>query len=473
MAKGRLNGEGNIRLRDDGRYEIRVSGIDMATGKPKRISQYAKTEEEAIQVLRKLSLTVGKNSEIHSQNVTLEEWLDLWMELYMKNTIKQSTRMSYETYAKRHFNPVLGQMKLVEITPQMLQSFYNYKLEVEHLSPKTISNMNLYLHKALDQAYKEKIIPANPASALSLPRPKRPEIEILTRDEQAALVSASYTDRYGVFIRLVLVTGLRLDELLGLMWEDIDLRKNMLHVKRALNRLQIPGLPDDYQGPRTQIVIQEPKSENSIRSIPLLPAVVHDLLCWKQTQDSDKMMAEGEYQNTGLIVTNPLGGHIEPRTFSDYYHRILDKAGLRHFTFHALRHTFASRAMEQGMDEKTLSTLLGHYSVAFTMDTYTHVLDDHKWQGMQLMEELYNINQTLPTQQNYPIILTPDNVGGYIVTAPDFKQVNFYAPTMEEGIANAPETLRSAILSMVYPPPATELSTISTQPGQFALQIAL
>lgn len=473
MSKSRYDGEGNIRLRKDGRYEVRISGIDFDTGKPVRISRYAKTEAEAIQLLHQLSLSISKTHCIHNQNITLAEWLDLWLEVYMKNTLKQSTRMSYETYAKRHFKPALGQMRLVDLTPQLLQQFYNYKMETENLSPKTITNLNLYLHKALDQAFKEGIIPTNPASALNLPHAKRPDIEILTRDEQAALVRASYGDRYGVFIRLVLMTGIRLGELLGLMWEDIDFRKSMLHIRRTLNRLQIPGLPDDYKGPKTQIVIQEPKSENSVRSIPLIPALLQDLLRWKAIQDNDRTMAGNAYEETGLIVTNPMGGYIEPRTFADYYHRILKQAGLRHFTFHALRHTFASRAMEQGMDEKTLSILLGHYSVAFTMDTYTHVLDDHKWEGMQLMEDLYSIERAASTEQLYPILLTPDNAGGYIITAPDFASVNFYAPTIEEGLANAPENLRTALLSMVYPPAATELSNIKTQPGQFALQIAV
>ena len=473
MAKARYNGEGNIRLRKDGRYEVRVSGgVDFMTGETTRLSRYAKTEEEAIRLLHQMSLAVGRNKKVQSQYITLGEWLDLWMEVYMKHNLKQSTYASYETFARRHFKPAMGQVRLVDLTPQLLQQFYNYKAETEGLSPKTISNMNLYLHKALDQAYKEELIPSNPASALNLPRSRRPDIEILSRDEQAALVQASYQHRYGVFIRLVLVTGLRLGELLGLKWEDIDLRKNMLHVQRALNRLPIPGLPEGYTGPKTEIVIQEPKTENSFRSIPLLPGVVQDLLRWKAVQDADRAAAQNAYVDTGMIVTNPLGGYIEPRTFSKYYHQILQMGGLRYFTFHALRHTFASRAMEQGMDIKTLSILLGHYSVSFTMDTYAHVLDDHKWEGMQLMEELYTI-ETVPVQQLYPILFTPAEDGGYLVSAPDFPAVQFYAPTMEDGLAQAGETMHHLLLGMPYPPVPTELMNMQTAPGQFAMQIAV
>lgn len=473
MAKQRLSGEGNIRLRPDGRYEVRISGgVDYATGEQVRISRYAKTEEEAVQTLHKLSFMVGSNQKLYRQTMTLGEWMDIWLDVYMKNILKQSTFVSYEGYARKHYKPALGQVRLSELVPQVLQQFYNYKVEVEGLSPKTIVNMNLCLHKCLDQAVKENLIVSNPASCLNLPRLKRADIEILTRDEQAVLMRASYQHRYGVFVRLVLATGLRLGELLGLKWEDIDFRRNMLYVKRSLNRLPIPGLPANYTGPKTEIVIQEPKTPNSARSIPLHNGIMADLMQWKQIQDAERQASGDGYVDTGMIVTNPTGGYVEPRTFSDQYHKILELAGLRHFTFHALRHTFASRAMEQGMDFKTLSVLLGHSSVAFTMDTYAHVLDDKKREAMQCMEELYTLDQTVPSQQIYPILFTPGE-GGYMVSAPDFPLVRFYTPTMEEGIAQAKEEIRAALVGMVYPPLPSQLGGRAMIPGEFEMQIAV
>ena len=391
----------------------------------------------------------------------------------MKNGLKQSTYTGYETYCKRHFKPALGQLCLSDLTPLILRQFYNYKLEVEHLSPKTIANMNLCLHKALDQAYKEGFISSNPASALNLPKSRRPDIQILNRDEQAALVRASYNHRYGVFIRLVLTTGLRMGELLGLKWEDIDIRRSVLRVQRTLNRLQIPGLPDDYTGPRTQVVLQTPKTDSSHRTIPLIPAAIQDLMQWKAVQEADKAATGDAYSESGMIVTNVYGGYVEARTFSDYYNQMLSAAGIGHFTFHALRHTFATRALEQGMDFKTLSALLGHTSVAFTMDTYTHVLDDHKWEGMKLMEDLYTIDQTLPVQQLYPVMFAPADDGGFIVTAPDFPSLEIYAPTMEDGFAQISEALREQLVGMVYPPAPTSLVTIAPTPGKMLMQIAV
>lgn len=470
MSKTRRNGEGSIWKRSDNCWEVRVSGgLDFTTGKAVRISRYASTEEEAVRLLHQLSFQYGSNQS-KITNMTLGEWLDLWLAVYMRHSLKQSTYNSYDSYAKNHFKPALGNVRLTDLTTRMLQQLYNYKLECEGLSPKTIRNLNLYLHKALGQAKTEGLILSNPAEGINLPRSQRPQIEILTRDEQARLVQASYQHRYGVFVRLVLMTGLRLGELLGLQWSDIDFRANILRVQRTLNRLQKQDMLADSTGPRTEIVIQEPKTENSIRSIPLVPPVVSDLLNWRRVQETDRETVKG-YMESGFIVTNPLGGYIEPRTFSDYYGQILNLAGLKHFTFHALRHTFASRAMEQGMDEKTLSTILGHYSVSFTLDTYAHVLTDHLNQEMGLMEELYNIN-LMPQNLVYPVIVTAAG-GSYAFQCPDFPEIQLDMPTVEAGATATAAALRDASVAMQFPPAPSSPANIPLLPGQFLLQVAL
>lgn len=423
MSKTRANGEGNIRQRPDGRWEVRVTiGIDFSTGEPKRISRYASTQEEAVRLLHELSY-LRDTSPKNFESISLGEWLDLCLEVYMKNSLKQSTYLSYESYIRVHLKPALGNVQLRDLSPRLLQEYYNYKAETERLSPKTIININLFLHKALSYAVTEGYIVSNPAASINLSRGNKPQIEILTRDEQAKLIRASYQHRYGVFIRLVLFTGLRLGELLGLRWEDLDIQSNLLHICRTLNRLNKVKKPTIPGENRTEIVIQPPKSQNSIRSVPLLPAVMQDLLNWRNVQRSDQAIAGEQYQDSGMIVTNPFGGFIEPRTFKDQYNQILTLAGLRHFTFHALRHTFASRAMEQGMEAKTLSVLLGHASVSFTMDTYAHVLTDYKRESMALMEDLYSMDQTPLQEVSYSVIVTTQPDGMIQFDVPDFPEV--------------------------------------------------
>ena len=468
MSK-RNYGEGSIRQRADGRYEVRVS-IDKKynNGQPKRISRYANTEKEAVRILHELAYMKSRQPKFF-ESVALGEWLWVALETYIRNSLKQSTYISYVGYIRNHLEPSLGNVPIQQLNPRMLQDFYNYKYEVEKLSPKTIANINLFLHRALSFAVSEGYIAMNPAESINLPHGSKPQIEILTRDEQARLVQASYKHRYGVFIRLVLFTGLRLGELLGLRWEDIDFRSGMLKVSRSLNRLnKIRPNPGEAT---TEIVVQAPKSENSVRSIPLLPAVIRDIQSWRAVQQSD-MAADSRYTDIGMLVTNPLGKPVEPRTFRDYYDQIFGLAGLRHFTFHALRHTFATRAMEQGMDVKTLSVILGHYSVAFTMDTYTHVLDSHKKDEMAIMDELYDMSAPGMEGFSYPIVVS-QNPEGTLFSAPDFPGIEYVSPDFQAGLRFMTEQLGDAVLTMPVPPAATPAERIPLGPGQAVVYAAV
>ena len=271
-----------------------------------------------------------------------------------------------------------------------------------------------------------------------------------------------------MFVRLVLFTGLRLGELLGLRWEDIDFRAGILHVRRTLNRLNKMKRPLQPGEPTTEIVIQTPKSQNSIRAIPLLPAVLQELQGWQYVQQKDAELAGDQYNASGYIVTNPLGGMIEPRTFKDYYHQILQASGLCHFTFHALRHRFASRAMEQGMDPKTLSEIMGHYSVSFTLDTYAHVLDGHKQEAVALLGDLFTAQ---PQSAVYPLVVTTEDDGLLLFDLIDVPDINAEAFNIAEGIASIKEQAQEAILTLPVPPVPTPVEHILLTANQFIVQI--
>ena len=473
MTKRRANNEGSIRERADGRFEVRITqGVDFATGQPKRLSRYAPTKAEAVKLLQKLSYQYATKPQSF-QDMTLGNWLDLCLEVYMNNNLKQSTYNSYESYIRVHFKPALGDIQLRDLHPRMLQQFYNYKMEEEKLAPKTVINLNLFLHKALSHAMAEGLIQSNPAEAVSLSRGQKPQIDVLKREEQAALIRGSYQFRYGVFVRLVLFTGLRLGELLGLRWEDIDFTHNMLYVKRALNRLNKKKRPTDPNETTTEIVIQTPKSENSVRSIPLLPNLANELWQWKAVQARDRAQMGDAYVESGMVVTAPDGRYIEPRTFADYYHQILDGCGLRHFTFHALRHTFATRAMEQGMEAKTLSMLLGHYSVSFTLDTYAHVLDNQKIESMSLMEDLFDVPAITTQARSYPVIVAPLENGNLRFVAPDFPTVSFEGVDYLGGLQYIKERIEDEVLTSVVVPEPTPIEGIGVGSGEVLIQMVV
>lgn len=443
------------------------TGINYDTGAPIRKSVYTRSEEEARRLLHRMLAEPALARKLDAENCTLTEWLESWLKTYVANNVRQSTFNSYRTYVRNHFAPVLGKCRLKDISPRKLQEFYNFKQEKGNLSPKTIINMNLCLHKALDQAVKEGLLESNPASALNLKRGRKPQIEVLTRDQQATLLRESRKHRYGVFIRLVLATGLRMGELVGLMWEDIDFRLGVLHVRRSLGRLT--KMDSNPFGARTELVLSDTKSENSVRDIPLLRGALDDLRAWQTVQAHDRQkIGEEAFAHPEMVVTNEIGQMIEPRTFYDHYQNILKAAGLPHFTFHALRHTFATRALEQGMDAKTLSTLLGHYSVSFTLDTYTHVLDEQKRQEMQRLEELFDTSEAEPTA--YPALLTYTE-GGVEGVIPDFPQIRVEAESVDACIKELTERLKQETAVCVYLPTASKLTDLEQQPGQIVLML--
>ena len=226
----RGHNEGNIRQRTDGRWEVRLSaGIDYKTGKPRRTSTCCNTRQEAIAILQQQAHEVRTQGWRDPMSVTLGEWYEYWLDTYMKDTVKQSTYASYRSYLNKHFC-VLGKILLKKLEPHTLQEFYNYKFREEGLSPKTLRNYHMALHKCLQQAVKERLLVYNPCDAVTFPSGEKPEISVFTNDQQRALVQASYRHRYGVFIRLDLCTGLRMGELLALKWEDIDFSTAQLHI---------------------------------------------------------------------------------------------------------------------------------------------------------------------------------------------------------------------------------------------------
>lgn len=303
----------------------------------------------------------------------------------------------------------------------------------------------------------EHYLTFNPSDAVVLPKREKPEIEILTREEQAKLIQASYQFRYGIFIRLTLTTGMRLGEVLGLKWENIDLRSGILNIRQTLNRLE--KIDYDGRGSKTEIVFQVPKTKNSIRSIPLLPFMIKELQDWKNAQISDKSQAGAAYQDMGMVVTNPLGGYIEPRTFKDYYNKILQAANIGHFTFHALRHTFCTRALENDMDAKTVSTIMGHYSVAFTLDVYGHVMDSRKREEMMKMEGLFELPIMPPQQQSYPVVVSP-NANGFILNVIDFAT---HVPEPEPQKQNVPTHNQQPVYSLPSQSPVMPVPTQTPQ----------
>lgn len=313
-------------------------------------------------------------------NMSLKDWLEYWFEVYSKRTVKQSTAVSYHGYIYGHIIPHIGKYTLSELNTDILQRFFNEQsdngsLKGGGLSPKTLSNINRMLHKSMQKAVELELIKKNYAEFVELPKQEQPEMRVLSVYEQKLLMNELRRSEeklaFGVYLSLVL--GIRLGEVLGLQWSDIDVKNNIVHIRRTVNRL--PVLDGSA---KTKLVVGTPKSKRSVRDIP-----INDELC-KEIMSYNKKTNHSAYNNNYLLRSS-LGGPAEPKTLQETFKRILKDAGVTDANFHSLRHTFATRAVEKGVDVKTLSVLLGHASVNFTLDRYAHVLDHQKRETMNLL----------------------------------------------------------------------------------------
>jgi len=393
--KVRANGEGHIRKRTDRRSKP-WEGVykDPITGKPKSI--YCTTQAEVTKKLREIRGSIENGTYIENPNLTLGEWLTQWLEVYAKPKVRISTYASYETYVNRHIIPVLGKIKLKDLRKDTLQRFLNEKHTEGRidkkggLSAKTIKNLRNMIHSALQQACDNDLIHKNASEKLSLPEHIKKEIEVFGIEEQRRLQDASKNFRLGIGIILSLYTGIRVGELLGLWWSDIDLQGEILHVRRILQRVTV----HDDSNHKTKIIIGEPKTAKGRRIVPLPPFLIPLLIKFKKQQQEESLLFGQDYItapfNGDFVIRNEYGKYIEPRTYQDFFKRVQKEAGIPILTTHACRHTFATRALENNnFDIKTLSTILGHASVLITLDLYGHSLFDHQRKLMGKFNELW------------------------------------------------------------------------------------
>ena len=386
--KKKSNGEGSIVKRTDGRYMARYT-LD-----GKRYAIYGSTFEEVRVQLTEVLANIDKGTHITPNNYTVAQWLREWLTTYALPTVKQSTYISYESYVRLHLEPALGTTKLTALTIEQLQRFFNQKQQ--SLAVKSLRNIYNMFHACLDQAVINGHLIRNPINGVKLPAATKKEIRILSSQEQAILHTTASTSKtlsaFGIIFTLS--TGLRLGELLGLQWGDIDYTAHTIQIRRTVGRLQKVDANGNLISrttgvPTTEIVARSPKSANACRTIPLFPQVWNDLMIYREKQKDMLRSQDISLKPTTPIFSTATGLVYEPRTYEDLFKRTLKTAGLQDINFHALRHTFSTRALEAGMDIKVLSAILGHAQASTTLNLYAHVLPDHKKTSMEKMGAFY------------------------------------------------------------------------------------
>ena len=365
MSGKRKKGSGTIRLRKDGRWEGRVViGYDEA-GSPKTKNVLAKTKRECAEKLKKLKEQCGGFRPVQVRpEMRFGDWLEYWYQNFSKPKLRQSTQLSYEGWICNRLIPGVGDIPLNKLTQADLQTFFRSMKEAgrmtnvdkcgKGLSDRSVRSCYAVCQMALDKAVEERLVHSNPVIGCKLPPLKGKEMKILTQDEiQRFLIQAKAEGMYELFL-LELTTGLRRGELLALRWEDLDFATGKLRIDKQVN--PVGG----------KLVISEPKTKAANRTIILPPAMLEVLAEYKRGIFSDLMFPSR---------TKP-EQPIDPGYVRKRLQVILKRAECKRIRFHDLRHTFATMSLENGMDVKTLSTIIGHVSSATTLNIYTHVTDE-------------------------------------------------------------------------------------------------
>jgi integrase len=368
----RGNGEGSITRRKNGGWSAQYT-VHTAEGR-KRKTLYGKTRQEvAAKLARALSDREG-GLIFDAEGLKLGEYLGRWLEDSVKGTVRNTTYERYEQITRTHIVPMLGAIKLKALTPTHVRGLYKEKLS--SLSPRTVQYIHVTLHKALKQAVSDGLIPRNATEAVKPPQVRREEIRPLTPEQVKMLLDAASGDRLEALYVLAVHTGLRQGELLGLKWDDIDLQARTLQVRRALTTAK--------GGPR----LAAPKTKGSRRRVSLTRVAAQAFKGHLERQLEEIDRADSLWQENGLVFASETGAPLDRRDLtSRRFKPLLERAGLPHFRFHDLRHTCATLLLTQNVNPKVVSEMLGHSSIAITLDTYSHVLPNMQDSAARALEE--------------------------------------------------------------------------------------
>ena len=375
MRKRRPSGDGMVRKREDGRWEGRIVIGHKGNGDPIFRYIYASTQKELTAKLRQ-NINAYQGVDLTEESkMTLSEWLDHWLE-QMASILRPSTLDHYRNDLGHHVKPYLGQKGLMQITAADLRKLYDTLKQRGRVHPRlgqsrglsttTVHGIHTTLHHALKSAVDQRLLPYNPADYVEPPKVVHKAMCILNHEQLDIFLAAVEQDPvWHDFFYTELTTGLRLGEICGLMWSDFEERKGSLSVCRTLHK---------EKGGR--LVVGDPKTCVSTRTI-VLPSSTAELL---------RLRKKNSY--SPWIFHNPLQPEapMNPTAAYRQLKKILTENGLPDIRFHDLRHTFATHALANGVDAKTLSGILGHTKASFTVDTYTHTTSDMHRKAAEIVD---------------------------------------------------------------------------------------
>jgi integrase len=356
---------GQIRKRGERTWLVRVYlGRDPATGKRRWLSRTVHgTKKDAEALLHRLLRDKDLGTLTLPSSMPLAEYLERWLEDSARHRVRPSTLAGYREQLARYVYPVLGARRLCDLSPLDIQVLFQH-MTARGLAPSTVRRVHARLKTALRVAVRMGLLPSNPLDRVDPVRVPRREMRVLSPQEARRFLDAAPEDRFGVLWWLLLETGLRPSEALALKWEDLDLERGVLYVRRSLS----------WVGGRWRF--EEPKTARARRSVPLSAQLVSALRHHRRAVLEQRLRAGSEWQELGLVFCSEVGTPVDLSNLRNRsFKRILRRAGLpADLRPYDLRHSAATLLLLAGEHPKVVSERLGHSTVALTLDTYSHAL---------------------------------------------------------------------------------------------------
>jgi integrase len=376
MTPRRSNHEGSIYQRKSDGLWMGVAHIGYDDyGKPLRKYVSSKRRPEVVKQLKELRRKIDDGQLLKEDGVALSELFDRWFNDVMRHQIAPSTFSNYQTVVRMHILPILGRKKLAELTVSDVDKLLSLKTD-SGLSPSTVRRIRAVLAQCLDQAIRWELVHRNVATLSRSPKMVRHEGRTLSPEQARRLLESLRGHHSEALYALMLSTGLRRGEALGLRWSDFDRATGVLRVSRQLKR----------EGSR--LVTTDTKTSLSRRAVNLPVPMLKTLLDHEVRQGAQRGHLGTSWIDSGFIFTSSIGTPIDPRNLYREFQKVCRSAGLGDWHPHELRHSAASLMLAQGVKIQVVSQVLGHSSIRMTADVYGHLLDPDRQEAAQAMGTL-------------------------------------------------------------------------------------
>ena len=354
---------GSIRKRGDRRWQLCYDLPRLGDGK--RIQRWETvdgTKKQAEARLTEILDSLRRASYFEPTTMTLGEYLDMWLRDYAEVSVRPTTLHGYRRIVESGIKPVLGGMKLCDLSAREVQAYYG-QMTRRGVSAQTVIHHHRVLRQALTQAVRWDLILRNATDGVKPPKRERPRFKALTPADAKRLIDAARNTDYRVPIHLALASGLRRSEILGLRWSDVDWDGSTLTVARAM--VGLVGNP---------LYTDSPKSQRSRRSVSIGETTLSLLVAHQERRKSELKEQGIDLDPDRQLCVRPDGTDMKPNALSHGYARIAKRCGIEGVRFHDLRHAHATMLLESGVPVHVVQARLGHESIQTTVDIYGHVL---------------------------------------------------------------------------------------------------